>query len=153
MVGEARTKTSWRPWHVSVCVFVLAGLAAFHLFKPSEVFLEEPTISELGAWAFVLGMVQVLLVLVPVSLFHPGPGIMYCYKGFPGITTWSAPAVSVVAILAMAFSGFSIGAFFLAEPAPGRQDFVAVALWALGVWLGAIVLVPLRRRLRGDRTT
>lgn len=153
MVGEDRMKTRWRPWHVSVCIFVLSGLAAFYLLTPGEVLLEEPTISELGAWAFALGIVQVLLVLVFVSLFYPEPGIMYCRQGLPGITTWSAPAVSVVSILAMAFAGLSLGAFLLAEPAPGRQDFVGAALWALGGWLGAVVLVPLRRTLRGDRAT
>jgi hypothetical protein len=73
---------------------------------------------------------------------------MYCDNGLPGITTWSAGMVTLVAILLVAFAGLSVGASVLAESGRGREDFVAMTLWALGGWLAAVAFVPLRRKIR-----
>lgn len=73
---------------------------------------------------------------------------MHCDKGLPGITTWSAWVVTLVAILLVAFAGLTVGASVLAEQGRGREDFVAMTLWALGGWLAAIAFVPLRRKIR-----
>ena len=148
MADADQGPTPWRPWHVSLAVFVLSSLAAFYFLTPSQVLLGEPTIAaDVGAWALVLGGVQVFLVLLLVALFHRGTGVMYCDRGFPGITTWSAAAVTLVSILFAAFAGFTLGASFVAEAGQGREDFVCMTFWALGGWLAAIVFVPLRRKL------
>jgi hypothetical protein len=136
------------PWHVSAIVFALSSFGAFYLLAPRQVVLGDPSIAQLGVWAFALGAGQLFLLLLLLALLHRGPGVMYCAKGFPGITTWSAAMVSVVSILLIAFAGLSLGASFVARPGQGREDLVAVTLWALGGWLATVVFVPLRRKLK-----
>jgi hypothetical protein len=102
----------------------------------------------LVAW----GAGQVLFVLLLVGLFHRGSGIMYCDRGIPGVTTFSAAGVFFVSLLAIAFGGLSLGASFGLDGA-ARRDLVAIALWALGAWLATVVFLPLRRRLRRRQPT
>lgn len=145
--------TALRPWHVSAALFVLFGGAGvgFGLAGLGPA-VQEPSFAELGAWGFALGAVQVFLVLLLVALFHRGPGIMYCDKGFPGITTWSAGGVCTMSLLIVAFAGLSLGAWLGAiyskQGAVQGGDLVTIALWTGGGWFATVAFVPLRRGIR-----
>ena len=142
--------TAWRPWHISAAVFVMSCLAGRYLLAPDPDFRVGPRFAELGAWLIAIGAGQVLFVLSLVALFHQGSRIMYCDRGIPGVTTYSAIFVLVASLFAIAFLGLGLGAS-LALDGGARRDMLAVALWALGCWLATILFVPLRRRVRKRR--